>query len=475
MDDELFFLSATDVADRIRRREVSPVELIEALLARIERVNPPINAYVTLSVEQARTAAREAERAILRGDALPPLCGVPVHLKDNIETAGIRTTYGSRVFEDHVPTEDAVLVARIKAAGAIVVGKTNLPEFASKGVCDSPLLGYGRNPWNLGRIPGGSSGGAAAAVAAGLGPLGIGNDVAGSIRVPAACCGVVGLKPSAGRVPNHPSGIPWDIAFQQGPIARTVGDLDLALRVLSGPHDLDLLSLPPIAEDWDRRLDDLIRPWRFAWSPDLGVARVDPEVLEITTTAVEALRGAGRVDSPKLNLGDALGVFTVVVPLLRAAAVAPFVEQWAPKMDPFVADYYRRGMRITTKELGDAFQHRDRLAASVATVLRDHDFIVTPTIACVPWEYDRAFPALIDSQPLANWRDWLPFTYPFNFTGHPAVSVPAGWTRDGLPVGLQIVGTRFADREVLAAARFLERARPWAHRRPPMAERAAPS
>jgi len=469
VDDQVFFLSASELADRIRRRELSSVELIDALFARIERLNPPINAYVALAVEQARAAARTAEQLVRRGGDVPPLCGVPVHLKDNIETAGIRTTYGSRAFEDHVPAEDALLVSRLKSAGAIVVGKTNLPEFASKGVCDSPLLGYGKNPWNLERMPGGSSGGAAAAVAAGLGPLGIGNDVAGSIRVPAACCAVVGLKPSAGRIPNHPNGIPWDIGFQQGPIARTVGDVDLALRVLSGPHDLDLWSLPPMAED-SRGLDELIRPWRFAWSPTLGFARVDREVLEITESAVKALQGTGRVDTPAFDLRDALDVFKVVVPFYRAAAVAPFVEEWAPKMDPFVADYYRLGMTLTATDVAGAVQHRDRLAASVAAVFRDHDFIVTPTMACAPWEYTRTFPALIDGQPLQNWRDWLPFTYPFNFTGHPAISVPAGWTRDGLPVGLQIVGRRFADREVLAAARFLEQVRPWAHRRPPLVD-----
>jgi len=222
-----------------------------------------------------------------------------------------------------------------------------------------------------------------------------------------------------------------------------------------------------MAED-ARSLDQLIRSWRFACSPTLGFARVDREVLEITESAVKALQGTGSVETPPLDLRDALPVFKVVVPFYRAAAVAPHVEEWAPKMDPFVADYYRLGMKLTAADVAGAVQHRERLTAAVAAVFRDHDFIVTPTMTCAPWEYTRTFPALIDCQPLKEWRDWIAFTYPFNFTGHPAVSVPAGFTRDGLPVGLQIVGRRFADREVLAAARYLEQVRPWAHRRPPV-------
>src|SRR5215212_2236031 len=260
MHDDLLYAPAVELAARIRQRQLSPVELIDGLFERIARVDPGLGAYCTLAADEARREARRAESAVMRGDALGPLHGVPVSVKDNLETAGLRTTYGSHLFAEHVPDEDAVCVARLKAAGAIVVGKTSLPEFANKAICDSPLFGPTRNPWALDRVAGGSSGGAAAAVAAGLGPIAIGTDASGSIRIPAACCGVLGLKPTAGRVPQFPNPNPWEIASQVGPLARTAADVDLLLRVLSGPDERDPLSLPPIAERWDVELDDLIRP-----------------------------------------------------------------------------------------------------------------------------------------------------------------------------------------------------------------------
>src|SRR5437867_9558895 len=221
------FLSAGDLADRIRRRELSPVEVVDAFLARIDAIDRHLHAYCTVARDSARAAARAAEAALVRRDPLGLLHGVPVSIKDNIETAGIRTTYGSRAFEHFVPAEDAVVVERLKAAGAIVLGKTSLPEFAAKGVTDPPLFGHTRNPWALDRVPGGSSGGAGAAGAAGLGPIAMGNDAAGSVRLPASFCGVAGLKPTWGRIPYYPNPHPWEIASQNGPLTRTVADLDL--------------------------------------------------------------------------------------------------------------------------------------------------------------------------------------------------------------------------------------------------------
>ncbi len=295
MQDEDFFLSAAELASRIRRREVSPVELVDALFERIARIDTQLHAYCTLAPDQARLAARTAEADLLHGKPVGPLHGVPVCVKDNLETAGIRTTYGSRLFEQFIPAEDAVAVARLKKAGAIVMGKTSLPEFAAKSVTDPPLFGHTRNPWATDRVAGGSSGGTAAAIAAGLAPAGLGNDAAGSIRIPAACCGIAGLKPSAGRVPQYPSANPWEIASQTGPMARAVGDLDLLLRSMAGPDERDPLSLPALPGEESTSLEELVRPWRIAWSPDLGFARVDPEVLEVASDAVQDLSSAGTV------------------------------------------------------------------------------------------------------------------------------------------------------------------------------------
>jgi Asp-tRNA(Asn)/Glu-tRNA(Gln) amidotransferase A subunit family amidase len=467
MDEEIFFLSAGELAARIRRGELSPVKLVDGLFERIRVVDRPVNAYCTLAEQSARAAARHAEQALAAGEPAGPLLGVPVSVKDNIETAGIRTTYGSRVFEGFVPSEDAVCVARLKRAGAIVVGKTSTSEFAAKGVVDPLLFGHTRNPWALDRTVGGSSGGAAAAVAAGMGPLAIGNDQAGSIRVPAAFCGVAGLKPTGGRVPFYPSDNLWDTVFHVGPLARSVADLDLALQVLEGPDGRDPVSQRPPVERWDRRLDDLIRPWRVAWSADLGFGDADLDVRAICWEAFEQLASLGSGDTPAVDLSDALEAYTILISMRRAASTGEVLDEWAPVMDPVVVDYIRSGRSMTSLDLGRGIRRRNALYAAVEAIFDEYDLLVTPTVAVTPFEIGQNNPATVNGQPLRSWRHWMCFTFPFNLTGHPAATVPAGWTDGGLPVGVQIVGPRWADRQVLAACRYLESARPWAHRRPP--------
>ena len=466
LDDDVFFHSATELAGLIRGRVLSPVELMDGLLARIEQVDPPINAYCTVAADEARAAARASEQRVAKGLDLGPLEGVPVSIKDNIETAGIRTTYGSRKFEDFVPTDDAVCVSRLEAAGAVIVGKTSLPEFAAKGVVDPPLFGHTRNPWDLDRTCGGSSGGAASAVAAGLGPLAIGNDQAGSVRMPASFCGVAALKATGGRIPCYPASDVWDFLLQVGPITRTVDDLDLALRVLEGPHPRDPLSFHKIPEEWDRSLEELARPWRVAWSADVGFADLDPEVRAASTEACEALSPIATIETPPLDLLPARDAYQLLVPLRRAAALAEVIDEWEPLMDPFVVEYTRKGFDLGAADVGRAIAARSTLLERVEDVLADHDLIVTPTLAVTAFEIGRVAPESIDGHPVAWWGAWYPYTYPFNLTGHPAASIPAGWSQDGLPIGLQVVGRRGADRDVLAACRYIERVRPWAERRP---------
>jgi amidase len=470
--EDLLFRPAVELAALVRARQVSPVELIERLFARIALVDAAIGAFCTLAHDHARLDAQRAESAVMRGDTLGPLQGIPVSIKDNLETAGLRTTCGSRLFAGHIPSEDAVSVSRLRAAGAIVVGKTNLPEFASKSITDSPLFGDTRNPWAPDRVAGGSSGGAAAAVAAGLGPLAIGTDASGSIRIPAACCGVLGLKPTAGRVPQYPNENPWEIASQVGPLARVAADVDLALSIISGPDSRDPLSLPSIPEAWDTPLDTLIRPWTFAWSPTLGFARVDPEILRIVGALVERLAEAGSVDEVALDLSPAREAQAPLSAVRRTIDLARLVDPDRDQIDARLADVLRTGRATPGARLAEATAHRARAYAAVEAVLSGHDFLVTPTLTAPPFAVGRAMPERIAGEPVASALEWHPFTFPFNLTGHPAISIPAGWTDDGLPVGVQVVGRRFADRELLAVARYVERVQPWADRRPALPDRA---
>lgn len=462
MTEEHFWASACELAALMRRGEVSPVEFTRSLLERI--TESELNAFSALAMEQAPRDARVAEERLASGEfdeIASPLLGVPVSIKDNIETKGLRTTYGSRVFADHVPDHDAVVVERLRAAGAIVIGKTTLPEFATKGVVDSPLLGVTRNPWDTSRVVGGSSGGAAAAVAAGLGPLAIGNDQAGSVRIPAALNGVTGLKPSAGRIPFSPNLSPWDNLFQVGIISRTVDDLELVLGVLEGPDGSDPLSLPRVLDEAGG-----IGCGRVAWSEKIGFAQIEPEVLTLVRSALDALTPNVEVTTVDIDLSPAELAYSTLVPFKRALEIGHKLDDWAPTMDPEVVAYVRSGQEISIGQLREATDHRTRVFHEVERVLADYDYLITPTLSVPAFPVGQTTPALIDGVPTASFRDWFPYTYPFNLSGHPAVSVPAGWTSGGLPVGIQVVGRRFCDRQVLALARLIEEARPWADRRP---------
>jgi Asp-tRNA(Asn)/Glu-tRNA(Gln) amidotransferase A subunit family amidase len=426
---ELTWLSAHELARRIRSKEISPVEVMEALLDRIAALNPSINAYCTLA----------AEVSILSGEPLGPLHGVPVSVKDLIFTRRLLTTAGSRLLADHVPEEDAVAVERLRGAGAIIVGKTNTPEFGFKGVTDNPLFGVTRNPWDLSRTPGGSSGGAGAAVAAGLGPLALGSDGGGSIRIPASFCGIYGLKPSFGRVPSGP-GLPgWETLSHTGPLTRTVRDAALMLDVLAGPDDRDRHSLPaPAGPPFLAACDDGIAGFSVAWSADLGHGHVDPEIADLCADAAVRF--------------EALGCHVEVV-----------VPTWEDPEPIF-----------RTLAAGEAYAaYRDRLESGerlefwgeVQRFLARFDLLITPTVAVAPFALD-ALPIREIAGTAVSPLGWTPFTYPFNLTGQPAASVPAGFTAAGLPVGLQIVGRRHADRTVLAASAAWEAAAPWQARRP---------
>jgi Asp-tRNA(Asn)/Glu-tRNA(Gln) amidotransferase A subunit family amidase len=461
---DICWMSAADMAKAIREKKLSPVEVVKALFERIELINPRINAYVTLTVDAALAEARRAEDAVMRGEELGPLHGVPVSIKDLVFTRGVRTTMGSKLLQDFVPEEDAVLVTRLKDAGAIVLGKTNTPEFGLKMLTDNLVFGVTRNPWNLEMSTGGSSGGAAAAVATGLGPIASGNDGGGSIRIPSCCCGVFGIKPQLGRVPRYPIFHGAEILTHEGPITRTVGDAALMLDVMAGPHWGDPYSIPKPETKFVDSLNGGVKGLKIAWSPDLGYAEVDPRVHAICERAAKtfAEMGAELVEAnPGFANPEGYHATLYVVDHVETLSSFGPTEEIAKDVDPLTATILYVGTEIKATEYAKAMFSRQDLAVKMGKFLQTYDLLLTPTLAQLPPPADFADPA--------GFLKWLPFILAFSLTGQPAASVPAGWTEDGLPVGLQIVGRPYDEAAVFRAATAFEEASPWAHRKPPLA------
>jgi len=467
LDEELCYMSALKMAEAIRKQEISCVEVVDTILERIEKINPKINAYCTVLTEEARQAAKEADEAVKQGKHLGPLHGVPVSIKDLIFTKGIRTTFGSKIFENFIPERDAIVVQRLKAAGSIILGKTNTPEFGYKLVTDNLLFGVTRNPWNLNLTSGGSSGGAGAAVAAGLGPLAVGGDVGGSIRVPSSFCGIFGFKPSFGRIPRYPELPGWETLAHNGPMTRTVRDAALMLDVTAGPHDADRLSLPDEKVSYLKSVESKPKELKVAWSIDLGYAVVDPQVRTIVEKAVKVFEGLGwKLQEANLNFGDPEPIFRTMVLAEAAAALIDATGEWEDKIDPPLARLVEYGKDVSAIDYVRATFQRKEFWEKVYKFFEKYDVLLTPTLAVPPFAIEEGMgPRVIDGKKVSI-LGWMAFTFPFNLTGQPAASVPCGWTREGLPVGLQIVGRRFDDATVLQVAAAFEEASPWAQKRP---------
>ena len=473
--DELCTIDAVTMAAEIRARRLSPVEVTQAVLERMERLEPTLHAYCTPTPELAMETARRVEAAIADGQQVGPLAGVPVAVKDLICTRGIRTVSGSRAYEDFVPDEDDVVVERLKAADAVILGKTNVPEFGYSGVGHNLVFPATRNPWNTELTPGGSSAGSGAAVAAGMGPLALGSDGGGSIRIPSSFCGLYGLKASMGRVPlypgtkdeRHPGVSSWESLEHIGPMTRTVADSALLMSVIAGPDPRDRLSVPAGDVDWTRCTEGGIRGLRVAYSADWGYAAVDPRVRAVVDDAVEAFeRDLGctveRVDPSWPHPYEAFWAIVANESDLRG--LRAMVERiGADNMTPHVVDFIRT--EWTAEQFTDALMVRKAVQNEMWRLMQDHDLLLTPTLAVPPFEVGIQGPEVIDGRSVEPF-EWLHFTYPLNFTGQPAASVPAGWTDDGLPVGLQVIGRHLDDSTVLRASAALEAARPWAQRWP---------
>jgi len=464
---ELCWIPASELAGLIRRKKVSPVEVVRAALDRISRINPKLNAFVTLTADEALREARAAERALMRTKAsLGALHGVPFGVKDLVITKGVRTTFGTPLYRDHVPTEDAPIVERMKAAGAIMLGKTNTPTLGWIGCTHNLLFGATRNPWNLERTPGGSSGGASAAVAAGLAPLHIGTDGGGSIRIPASFAGIFGFKASYGRIPAYPPSGGWSLSHV-GPLTRTVRDAALMMSVCAGPDERDQYSLPADGADYVKTIGGPIKGLRVAYTDDLGyVEALDPEVRAACAKAIKAFRELGcRVETVNPGWPSPMDYFEQIFCGGLAIRLAPYLAERRGEIDAGLLPLVERALAQGPTRYVQAWFDRLAWWAHPRALFEKYDLLVTPTVACPPFAPDLDTPPDVNGKRV-SFYGWLPYTFPFNMTGQPAASVPCGFTRDGLPIGLQIVGRRYADVTVLRACAAFEHARPWAARRP---------
>lgn len=459
-DDELAFASAGELAARIRHRELSPVELVDATLARIAELNPRLRAFLTVCASRAREEARAAEQAQARGEELGPLHGVPFSVKDLESTAGVRTTYGSPRFEEHVPADDATGVARLRAAGAILIGKTNTPEFGLLGEVRNLFGDDGRNPWDTSRTCGGSSGGAAAAVAAGLGSLAVGSDGAGSITAPASFCGAVGLKPSTGRIPAWPIGTTSRMFVATGPITRTVEDAALALSIMAGPDARDPISHLDAMADVCGAVTNPPERLRVAWTPDLGHFPVDDNVLAACTESLVAFRDVGwDVLEQTPVIENPWGPY---MPLFLGDEWVSLGEQVIRDPQSFHPDALEEiepGRGVSLRAYVRALNEQSRLRGALDEFFTRFDVLCMPTTATTAFPVGEA-PSTIGGMPVnGRWTSFMPFPVTWNMGDNPTVSVPCGLTPDGLPVGLLVVARVGREDLVVAAARAIEASR----------------
>jgi len=446
---------------------------VQAVLARIDAVNPRVNAVVTLARESALRQARLQTAALRRGATRPPLFGVPVGIKDVTPTRGLRTTYGSKLFEHHVPAEDALVVERLRAAGAIVVGKTNTPEFAFGPNTVNALFGATRNPWALALTAGGSSGGSAAALATGMCTLAEGTDLGGSLRGPASFCGVVGFRTTPGLIPRYPSVLAWDTYSVEGPMARTVADAALLLSVMAGADERAPLSYAVDPRDFVAAVRaPSVKGWRLAWTADLGgLVLVESEVRAVFEQAVGVFRTLGaRVEGACPDMSDVPEIVRLTRGPLMVARHADKLAEHRAVLQEGLVENTEQGLALSARDVAQGELLRTRLWHRVREFLAARDLFITPTAAVPPFPIEQPYAQEIDGRPVGKALQRSYLTYAFSVLGLPAISIPCGFTRRGLPVGLQIVGHRQGEATVLRAAAAFEAARPWRTRVPPVVQ-----
>ena len=471
IDENLAFAPASELAALIADKQASPVELTALYFERIERLDSQLNAYLTLCRDEAMQAAKDAENAVMRGDALGPLHGVPISVKDLELTKGIRTTSGSLPFKDRIPDEDSIVVERVKAAGAIILGKTNTPEFGHRGTTENLLGEPCRNPWNTERTPGGSSGGAAAALAAGMCAIATGSDGGGSVRIPASFCGLYGIKPTQGRVPRYNGRAAPAVAnqlSQSGPISRTVRDSAILLQALAGWDARDAGSLRDAPADYITALDRDISGLRIGWSPDFGYAAVDSEVVDVCSKAAQIFGEMGCApDDSGFTLDSPQEAFRALFAVNTYASSGYLLHERGGDLTGYFRANMEYAATLTAADYAKAIGELDVVKARFDTFFEDYDLLLSPTMAVPAFEIEN-HPTTVDGKEVDPFFGYLPFTYPINAIGHTAASIPCGFSSDGMPIGLHIIGRHGDEATVLAASAAFERAMPWAHKRPPV-------
>ena len=468
--DELCFMEATELVRRIRTKEVSCVEVMEAHLEQIERVNPKVNAIVTLLPEQAMEGARAADTVVASGEPLQPLHGLPIAHKDLVPTKGIRTTYGSPIYRDHVPVQDALIVQRLRQAGAITIGKTNTPEFGAGGQTFNEVFGETLNPYDMTKTCGGSSGGAAVSLACGMLPIADGSDTGGSLRLPAAFCNVIGFRTSPGRVPVWPSELGWWAISVQGPMARTVGDTALMLSAIAGPDPRQPISL---AEPGEKFREPLIRDFkgvRVAWSPDFGGLPMDPRIVGVLETHRKVFEDLGcDVEVACPDFQDAEEIFLVWRAWRMELRFGEMLKTHRHHMKDTLVWNTEEGQKITGPQISRAEMKRTQLYHRMRKFMQRYEFFLCPVTQVPPFDVKERWIREINGVQMKNYIDWNRSTWYLTITGHPCMSLPCGFTEDNLPVGLQIVGRHQDDFGVLQLAGAFEQATGTWKRRPPIA------
>ncbi len=481
-NEEICYMSAYEMAEKIKNQELSSEEITEIIIERIEKINPIINAYCTPTFDLARELAKKADLAVKKGEKLGVLHGIPISIKDNVDVEGIRTTCGSKAFENYISPNDDIVVKRLKEAGVVILGKTNMPAFGYKGVTDNLIFGPTKNPWHLERTSGGSTGGGASATASGLSPLTLGSDGGGSIRIPSSFCGLYGIKPTFGRIPHTSMKIEGNMGtyVQKGPLVRYVKDAALMLDALVGADDIDRYSLPKPNYSFYDALEEKPQKLKIGYAIDLGdLEIIHPEVEKSVVNAVKKFEEFNwLVEKSNINLlspgqtlrgnvsieGCGLTWYT-----LWASGIGyflkPIIKEFGDILDPELVQLAQYGFQLTPEDIYTAEIQREIIYDNVCKHFKEYDILITPTMACPAFELGVSSPTKIDGKEVSSGA-WSPYTHIFNLSGHPAASIPCGWSRDGLPIGMQIIGKRFDEVTVLQVSKTFEEIAPWQDKRP---------
>ncbi len=480
--EDICFMPAWEMKEKIINQEISSQEITEIIIERIEKINPIINAYCTTTFDLARDLAKIADTTVKKGEKLGLLHGIPTSIKDNVDIEGIRTTCGSKAFENYISPNDDIAVKRLKEAGAVILGKTNMPAFGYKGVTVNLIFGETKNPWHLERTTGGSTGGGAAATASGLSPLTQGSDGGGSIRIPSSFCGLYGIKPTFGRIPQTSMKIEGNMGtyVQKGPLVRYVKDAALMLDALVGADDIDRYSLPKPNYSFYNALEETPKKLKIGYAIDLGgLETIHSEVEKSVLDAVKKFEEFNwSVEKSNINLlsnGKTLrgqvnvNNYSLTWYTLWAYGIGhflkPIIEQKGDILDQELVQLAQFGLQLATEDIYNAEIQREIIYENICKHFKEFDILITPTMACPAFELGVSSPTKIDGKTVSLGA-WSPYTHPFNMSGHPAASIPCGWSNEGLPIGMQIIGKRFDEVSVLQVSQAFEEIAPWQVKKP---------